>query len=110
MSHTGYRFLFCVFQINLEEVLWTIMMKTEVIMRMMGMKSLSSWVNKRVLEMISTARENIEIKGSSREPIVIFCQIEIFAKAHGQWIHCPGFVGKYQKEEKAQYLSSGHLL
>ena len=106
MSDARNWLLFGVFKINLEEVLRSSMLRTEV-MRMM--ESLLTWSHKWVLKVVSAAWKNIEIKCSSGESVMVFWQVKVFTEAHCQWVRGPGFFCEDQDEEETQCLSSGHL-
>ena len=106
MSDARNWLLFGVFKINFEEVLRSNMLWTEG-MRMM--ESLLNWSHKWVLELVSAAWKNIEIKCSSGESVTVFWQVKVFTEAHCQWVHGPGFFCENQDEDEPQCLSSGHL-
>ena len=107
MSDARNRLLFGEFKINLEEVLRSNMLRTEVMRTMI--ESFLNWSHKWVLKVISAAWKNIEVKSSSGESVTVLWQVKVFTKAHCQWVHSPGFFCKYQDEEESQRLCSGHL-
>ena len=107
MSDARNRLLFGEFKINLEEVLRSNMLRTEVMRTMI--ESLLNWSHKRVLKVISAAWKNVEVKCSSGESVTVLWQVKVFTKAHCQWVHSPGFFCKDQDEEESQRLCSGHL-
>ena len=89
MSDARNRLLFGEFKINLEEVLRSNMLRTEVMRTMI--ESFLNWSHKWVLKVISAAWKNIEVKSSSGESVTVLWQVKVFTKAHCQWVHSPGF-------------------
>ena len=82
-------------------MLWTEVMRT--------IESFLYWSDIWVLEMITAAWKNIEIKCSAGESVMVLRQVKVFAEAHGQRGHSPGFSCEDQDEEDSQRLSPGHL-
>ena len=89
VSHTGNGFLLCIFQINLQ-ILPMVRRRTSrwVISLVMSYVVILKWMNWSyvlVLKTISALWENIEVKSSGRELILVVMEVKCLAKSHCEW-------------------------